>query len=127
MLQALKRHPLGYGIAIGVGVPLLLFMIWTAVALTFSYSTGERAGYLQKFGKRGWLCKTWEGQIQVNAIPGSTPEQFDFTVRSDSLAGEISKLAGKQIVLTYAEHRGVPGTCFGDTEFFATAVRPLSP
>lgn len=127
MLQALKRHPVGYGIAIGLGVPLLIFVIWTAVSLNFSYSTAERAGYLQKFGKRGWLCKTWEGQIQVNAIPGSTPERFDFTVRSDSLAEEISKLAGKQVVLTYAEHRGVPGSCFGDTEFFATGVRPLGP
>src|SRR5262249_1646530 len=103
----------------------LVFVIWAAIALNFSYSAGTRAGFMQKISKRGWICKTWEGDLQVVAIPGAAPEVFHFTVRSDSIAAELDKLAGKQVSISYQQHTGLPGSCFGDTEYFVTGVRPV--
>jgi hypothetical protein len=108
-----------------VGLPLIAFMLWTTISLNYSYSSDRRAGLLQKISKRGWLCKTWEGELQMNALPGATPEKFFFTVRSDSIATELNSLAGRRVVLDYKQHVGVPGSCFGDTEYFVVGVRQL--
>jgi len=126
MIEFIKRHKLATGITVIIVLPLLLFSLWVFVALNFSYSTGERAGFLQKLSKRGWLCKTWEGELQLTAIPGAAPEKFYFTVRNDSIADVMNGMAGKQIVLTYAQHKGLPGSCFGDTEYFITGARTVS-
>jgi hypothetical protein len=123
MFQTIKRHPLASGLTIVVGLPIVLFLLWTTVSLQYTYSSGERAGLLQKLSKRGWMCKTWEGEVQLAALPGIVPEKFEFSVRSDSVAGVLNALAGKQIVVTYEQHKGVPGSCFGDTEYFVTGAR----
>lgn len=127
LLNAVRRHPLLSGIVVFVATPLLLFTIWTSIALSYSYSTAESAGFLQKFSKRGWLCKTWEGELQLVSLPGTAPERFDFTARSDSVAAQLDKLAGQRVVVTYDQHKGVPGSCFGETENFVTAVRLVGP
>jgi hypothetical protein len=108
-------------------IPAVVIALWIWVALGFTYSTGERAGYLQKISKKGWICKTWEGEIAMTPLPGATPQYFQFTVRNDSIANVLEENAGKQVSLTYEEHRGVPSTCFGDTRYFVTAVRRLNP
>ena len=123
MLQTIKRHPLASGVSIVVGLPVIVFILWTTIALNYTYSSGERAGFLQKISKRGWVCKTWEGDLQLTALPGAAPEKFNFSVRSDSVAQVLNSLAGKQVVLTYEQHKGLPGSCFGDTEYFVTGAR----
>jgi len=100
----------------------LLFAAYVWLALSYSYSEGERAGYLQKFSKRGWLCKTWEGEILLTPLPGMIPEKFEFTVRDEAVAAQIAAAAGKRVVLHYAQHKGVPTSCFGDTQYFVEAV-----
>ena len=107
--------------------PAVIIALWIWVTLGYVYSTGERAGYLQKISKKGWLCKTWEGEIAMTPLPGATPQYFSFTVRSDSLAHLLESDAGKQVSLTYEQHRGIPSSCFGETEYFVTAVRRISP
>lgn len=123
MLATIKRHPLASAGTIVIGLPIIVFVLWTTIALSYSYSSGERAGFLQKISKRGWLCKTWEGDLQLTALPGAAPEKFYFTTRSDSIAELLNSLAGKQVVLTYQQHKGLPGSCFGDTEYFVTGAR----
>lgn len=103
----------------------LLFAAYAWATLQWSYSSGERAGYLQKFSNKGWLCKTWEGELTMVALPGAAPEKFFFTVRDDGLASRLNALAGQRVSLTYAQHKGVPSTCFGETEYFVTDVKPL--
>ena len=125
MFQTIKRHPLASGLTIVVGLPVIVFLLWMTVALHYTYSSGERAGFLQKVSKRGWVCKTWEGDLQLTAMPGANPEKFTFSVRSDSVAAVLNTLAGKQVVLTYEQHKGLPGSCFGDTEYFVTAARTV--
>jgi hypothetical protein len=121
--QTVRSHPFRWSLAILVVVPALVFTLWTVIALSYSYSSGDRAGFLQKLSRRGWLCKTWEGELQLSAIPGSMPEKFVFTVRSDSVAALINRYQGERVVLDYEQHKGVPGSCFGDTEYFVTGAR----
>jgi hypothetical protein len=105
---------------------LLLTILWIWLTLSWSYSEGERAGYIQKFSSKGWLCKTWEGEIAMVTMPGAIPEKFPFTVRDAAVAGKINDLAGKRVVLSYQQHKFIPTSCFGETEYFVTAVREIS-
>src|ERR1700679_4175574 len=100
--------------------------LWTWAALKFVYASGERAGYIQKFSKRGWLCKTWEGEMALVTLPGTAPEIFYFTVRDDATAGKIIPFVGQRVSLHYDQHKGIPGNCFGDTEYFVTSVLPTT-
>lgn len=104
-------------------VPILVFSLYTWSALTFTYSSGERAGYVQKFSKKGWLCKTWEGELAMVSMPGTMSEKFLFTVRDDKVADYINNSLGKRVALSYQQHVGIPTSCFGDTEYFVTAVK----
>jgi len=107
--------------------PLLLLAAWTAIALSYTYSeAGHRAGYIQKLSHKGWICKTWEGELAMVNIPGAAQERFPFTVRSDSLAAVLSKMMGSRVSLTYEQHKGVPTSCFGDTEYYVIGVDPAA-
>jgi hypothetical protein len=119
----IRRHWIPTVLILIVVTPILIFILWAAITLNYSYSKGTRAGILQKVSKRGWLCKTWEGELQMTAIPGAAPEKFIFSARSDSIAAVLSQMSGQHVVLTYEQHKGVPGSCFGDTEYFITDVR----
>ncbi len=110
-------------IAAVVVVPIIVFALYTWSALNWSYSEGERAGYVQKFSHKGWLCKTWEGELAMVNIPGSLTEKFQFTVRDDKIADYINASLGKRVALAYEQHVGIPTTCFGETQYFVTAVR----
>lgn len=101
----------------------LLFAGYAWVTLHVSYSEGERAGYLQKFSKRGWICKTWEGELLLTSMPGAIPEKFQFSVRDPELAKQMMAATGKRVLLSYAQHKGVPTDCFGETEYYAERVQ----
>ena len=101
----------------------LLFALYTWSALTWTYSSGERAGYVQKFSKKGWICKTWEGELALVSIPGTMSEKFYFTVRDDSVAALINQGMGKRVALSYNQHKGIPTSCFGETEYFVGGVK----
>ncbi|MCC6318184.1 MAG: hypothetical protein IT361_10885 [Gemmatimonadaceae bacterium] len=107
------------------GVPLLALFVWSYAAMTFTYSSGHRAGVLMKLSKKGWICKTWEGELQVAPVPGSLPVTFPFTVRNDRTAAAIGQLIGRQVELTYEEHKGVILSCFGETQYYGVGARPI--
>ena len=114
------------GAALNVLVVLLVlgvvgFAYFSAV-LSWNYSTGERAGWVQKLSQKGWICKTWEGELSMIAMPGSTPEKFFFTVRDDAVAESINRLMGKRVSMHYEEKVGLPTSCFGETRYFVTKV-----
>ena len=110
-----------------IAVPVLLFALYTWIALNYTYSRGERAGYVQKFSQKGWICKTWEGELAMANLPGAMPEIFRFTVRDDAIARRIEQSMGRRVSLSYDQHRGIPTSCFGETEYFVTNVRPAGP
>jgi hypothetical protein len=103
-------------------VPLVLVAAYFAVVLNWNYSSGERAGWVQKFSRKGWLCKTWEGEMALVTMPGAIPEKFLFTVWDDKVAEQINRVVGKRVTLHYEEKIGLPTSCFGETRHFVTGV-----
>ncbi|GAC1417488.1 MAG: hypothetical protein NVSMB53_16460 [Gemmatimonadaceae bacterium] len=122
-----KRNKALIALLVLLLVPAVIIALWIWVALGYTYASGERAGYVQKISKKGWFCKTWEGELAMANLPGTMPQIFTFTVRNDSLAHVIEQNAGAQVSLTYDQHRGVPTSCFGDTEYFVTGVHRVGP
>ena len=113
-------------------VVALILGVYIFVVTKWSYSSGERAGWVQKFSKKGWLCKTWEGEMAMVSMPGTTSEKFFFTVWDDGVADQINKIMGKRVTLHYEEKVGIPTSCFGETRHFVTRVAvvgeiPLAP
>ncbi len=119
----LRRHWVGASTAALIGVPAAAFAIWVTSTLAYSYSEGDRTGYNQKLSRKGWLCKTWEGELAMTAAPGVAPQLFYYSVRDDSVAAAINALAGERVTLSYEEHRGVPTSCFGETDYYVSGVR----
>ncbi len=106
-------------------VPCALFALYTWASLSWVYSSGERAGYVQKLSQKGWVCKTYEGELILVSMPGTQAEKFFFTVRDASVAKKINTTVGERVRLIYEEHKGVPTTCFGETSFYVKDVQLL--
>lgn len=98
---------------------VLLAALWTWFTLSWAYSEGERAGVLQKFSSKGWICKTYEGELALYVVGGVAPQIWYFSTRDEELAKQLSAAVGEQIRLHYSEHRGVPTSCFAETPYFA--------
>jgi hypothetical protein len=107
--------------ALGVGG----FALFAWSALHYVYSDGERAGYVQKFSRRGWVCKTWEGELAMVNLPGTMPQIFAFSVRDPKVADTLNQTMGQRVAIHYEQHNGIPTDCFGETEYFVTQVRAL--
>ena len=122
MLRSVRR-----ALLLMVILALVGLVLYTWVAWSFTYSEGERAGYVQKFSKKGWICKTWEGELAMANLPGAMPEVFNFTVHDDAVAAEINQAMGERVSLHYEQHLGLPTSCFGDTSHFVVQMRRVTP
>jgi len=112
-------------VLIGILIAIVLgFTAFTWFTLHWSYSDGERAGFLQKFSRKGWICKTWEGEMAMVTLPGTVAEKFAFTVREDALAKQLSAEIGRRVTVHYEQRKWIPTSCFGDTEYFVTPPQP---
>jgi hypothetical protein len=111
----------------GLAGVILLFVLYTWLMLSWSYSEGERAGVLQKFSKRGWVCKTYEGELAMYVVGGIAPQIWSFSVRDEGVVQQLHAAVGQQVRLRYAEHRGLPTNCFGETDYFVTSVEVVGP
>ncbi len=126
---SLSRRSLRFLLKWGLLALLLLALLAGLrlfVLLNYSYSKGERAGHLQKLSSRGWVCKTWEGELLQTTLPGVVPEKFTFSVRDEAVVRALQSQVGRRVALAYEQHQGLP-SCFGETEYFVTAVRGLEP
>jgi hypothetical protein len=99
------------------------FSLYLWFVLSWSYSEGERAGILQKVSRKGWICKTYEGELAISIVPGVAPIIWSFSARDEAVVTQLNAALGKRVVLHYREHRGIPTNCFGDTNYFVSAVR----
>jgi hypothetical protein len=102
-----------------------LAVLYTWATLNVTYARGERVGYLQKFSRRGWVCKTWEGELFMTNVPGVIPEKFYFSTRDSAVAAQVNTMLGKRVRLHYDQHKFVPSSCFGETEFFVAQAQPI--
>ena len=116
--RSVKRFLIGLLIA-----PIILFLIFLWITLNWSYSEGDRAGYLQKFSRKGWICKTYEGELAMTTVPGTAPVIWEFSVWDDAVAKKLNGLLGKRVVVHYREFRNVPTNCFGATDYFVDGIQ----
>jgi len=107
-------------VALAAIAAVLALYFWAA--LSWSFSSGERAGWVQKLSHKGWICKTWEGELSLISMPGASPEKFTFTIWSNEVAEKVNKVMGKRVALHYEEKVGLPGSCFGETRYYVTGV-----
>jgi hypothetical protein len=123
MLEETGRRGMRFGriMVIALVLVVLVAALWTWFSLSWAYSEGERAGVLQKFSKKGWLCKTYEGELAQYVVGGVAPQIWHFSTRDEKLAEQLSAAVGEQVRLHYTEHRGVPTNCFAETPYFAEA------
>jgi hypothetical protein len=117
-LRSVRRAILGLLVFGAVALAVYTWGAWK-----FTYSEGERAGYVQKFSKKGWLCKTWEGELAMANLPGAMPEVFAFTVHDDAVAAQLNQAMGERVSVHYEQHLGLPTSCFGETSYFVVSVR----
>lgn len=102
-----------------------LVVAYVAAMMRWSYSTGDRAGWVQKVSHKGWFCKTWEGELALVSMPGAPVEKFYFTVLDEAVAGDINRHMGKRVSLHYEQKVGLPTSCFGETRYYVTKVVPV--
>jgi len=117
-----KWYVLGF-----VAVLAAMVVLYTLLMLWWSYSDGERAGVLQKFSQRGWVCKTYEGELAMYVVAGVAPQIWSFSVRDEAMVEELNKAVGQHVRLHYSEHRGLPTDCFGETDYFVDRVEVTAP
>jgi hypothetical protein len=106
-------------------LPALVLAGYFALVLQWNYSSGERAGWVQKFSRKGWLCKTWEGEMAIITMPGTNSETFAFTVWDEAVAKQINAQMGLRVAVHYDQKVGLPTSCFGDTRYYVTAINPV--
>lgn len=121
-LARIQRGAIFTWLAAAVFIVLVVLAGYTWLIMTWSYSTGERAGWVQKLSNKGWVCKTWEGELSMVAMPGALPEKFLFSVQSDMVAEQINRNMGKRVSLHYEQKVGIPTSCFGETRYFVTHI-----
>jgi hypothetical protein len=123
----MKQKQAGFSVigwlVIAVVTAGVLFSAYVWLMLSWAYADGERAGWVQKLSRKGYLCKTWEGEMAMVSLPGSVPEKFLFTVRDEDVAQQINGVMGRRVSLFYEEHIGLPSSCFGETGHFVKGVK----
>lgn len=107
-----------------IGVVLLLFFGVGSFYYFGSYSSGDRAGVVIKLSQKGYIFKTWEGEMNLND-QGNTIEKFEFSVEDDQTKViedlKDAALTGERIRISYIErHRTFAWR--GDTKYFITEV-----
>jgi hypothetical protein len=125
-LKAAEKQGKKWSIRILAGALVLAVVassLYTLFTLNFSYSKGERVGFVQKLSRRGWVCKTWEGDLAMVNMAGQQAQMFSFTVPKEEVAKQIESYAGHRVMLEYEEHKGIPSSCFGDTQYFVVGVK----
>lgn len=107
-----------------IAIILLLFFGVGSFYYFGSFSTGDRAGVVIKVSQRGYIFKTWEGEMNLND-QGNTIEKFEFSVDDDQtkIIEELkdAALTGERIRISYIE-RYRTFSWRGDTKYFITEV-----
>lgn len=117
-----RKRRYGKYLAIALLGPLLLLSLYTWLALHWDYSNGFRSGMLQKISRKGWVCKTYEGELWQSVVAQVAPNVWNFSVRDERIARQLDSLVGQSVRVHYTEHRGIPTTCFGETPYYVDSV-----
>lgn len=113
-------------LAILIVVIMLAFAGWYAFIYYASYSEGTRSGELIKFSNKGFIIKTWEGEIS-QGISGAQIFKFSVEDNKKEIISKLEKYQGRYVKLKYKE-RFAKISWLGDTKYFIIdAVEESSP
>ena len=100
---------------------ILLTSAYFAFVYYASYSEGVRSGELIKFSSKGYVFKTWEGEIS-QGISGAQIFKFSVLDNNEKVIEGLKELQGQYVKVSYIErYRTFPW--WGDTNYFITEVR----
>ena len=116
-----------------MGIVILLLLILGSIGVgtvaTFGcYSSGKRAGSVQKFSKKGYVFKTWEGELLLREFGTQQSTVWTFSVQDESVAHELesSISKGEKVMLHYCQnYYKFPWQ--GETEYFVDKVSVVKP
>jgi hypothetical protein len=118
------------GLIIFTGI-LIIGIAITLLVCNYTYSEGSRAGVVIKFSKKGYLMKTYEGELNMGGM-GNLPNtaqvnlMWEFSVKQKAVADTLLKLEGRKVSLHYREIvKNMPWQ--GDTKYFVDAVEVINP
>jgi hypothetical protein len=114
-----------------IAVIIIALIIFFYFRYFYTYSDGYRAGLLQKFSRKGNIFKTYEGELVLSSVTGSSgnnstviaSEKFYFSVKSDSLAARLDTLQGRPVIVHYRQ-KHAPLFWRGDSPYFVDGVKP---
>ncbi|MBK6348235.1 MAG: hypothetical protein IPN08_04205 [Bacteroidales bacterium] len=101
----MKRKP----IVIAGTVIIILLAVFLWWRYYFVFGEGVKAGNLNFFVKKGYIFKTWEGRLIQEGFRTQTPgaiqsNEFEFSVRNDSIASVLERCGGRFVELRYKEY-----------------------
>lgn len=102
-------------------VVVVMTALFFTIAYYASYSDGDRTGELIKFSRKGYVFKTWEGEIS-QGIAGAQIFKFSVLDNDEEVIETLKKYQGQYIKVTYVE-RYTTFPWWGDTNYYITAVK----
>jgi hypothetical protein len=116
-------------ILVGLLIAGLLVLAVTFLLSQLSYSEGDRAGTITKFSRKGYVFKTYEGELLQGGFSEGTGQlnakEFLFSVgpgQKDVIQKlEEAMLNGKRVRLHYQE-KYFRFFWMGDTKYYVTEV-----
>lgn len=125
VLKRKSRRVLYYSLAFA-GIVICIFIYWKYF---YTYSTGYRAGLLQKFSHKGNIVKTYEGELILSSIISNAnvalaSEKFYFSVANSQLAGRLDTIQGQMVIVHYKQKNGA---LFwqGDSQYLVDSVKRI--
>ena len=119
----------------GTGKKLIIVVAAAAfVFFKFFYvfGTGVKAGELNLFVYKGYVFKTYEGRLiqagynSKNSNATIQSNEFNFSVKSESVARQLERCTGKRVELHYKEYLGaLPWR--GMTKYVVDSIYSISP
>lgn len=106
---------------ISLSVILVIVLGYFSTTYYASYSSGVRAGTIMKISKKGYVFKTYEGQLNL----GVNQEPWAFSVdvgRQDVVKALESAAANNDHVKLHYEEKFVQYDWRGDTKYFIVKV-----
>lgn len=102
-------------------IAVVLTSLFFTVAYYATYSEGDRTGELIKFSKKGYVFKTWEGEIS-QGISGAQIFKFSVLDNDAEVIEDLKKNQGQYVKVTYIE-RYTTFPWWGDTNYYITKVQ----
>lgn len=106
----------------GILAIVLAVSAYIAVLYYATFSEGIRTGELIKFSHKGYVFKTWEGELS-QGLSGSQKFAFSVMDNQPEVIEQMKQNQGKFVKIEYIERYGT-FSWWGETNYYITKVTP---